>query len=241
MALSKVKTSASNSPKKWKTIAKGARDVPVERNCGCSCSDCEEFYQMFLEERAERQLNASLLQEEKNELKELIEKLERMEYEHQSALDQYSSDLEKERLRVRELEIQLEDEMRCRMENLYKKESEIQEKYAMEREIRVLTEQVVSYSGSLRSLSQQNEAMAMQLEHFNNRTSYLDRQLHSYESELANYESVNTILRQRLNQSSSEIDSMRSHTSHHYPIIEGKQEKLAKRGSGRTMLPSIRK
>lgn len=203
-------TTATNPGKLWKTSPQKARNAPLEMICDCKCRHCQSIYKSYLEEKAERQLSDSLLNEERQETKSLIDKIEALEIENQRLVDELTADVEKEQATVKELRDQLEEERRLRMQELYMRESEINQKTAQEKEVRILTEQVMKYSASLRSISHENQALTAQLKMFDQRTNHLDQQLMNYEAELTQLDYTNSVLRTRLDKSGQEMDRLRS-------------------------------
>lgn len=167
-------------------------------SCGCACTECKTTYKAYWVMSSECEELKHSLKEERHAMNMTIKEVRQLELAHAKALKALKDELTAEQQKYKVLEGQLNEERRCRIEEVYKTQKQVEEATAMISENADLKERIVLLLGDMSSLQGKYDHLHGKSKEAAMVNRNLLKQLENDNMEIQQLELKNTTLRQSL-------------------------------------------
>jgi hypothetical protein len=177
----------------------------IRLRCDCTCPECKETYNAYLEEKAMVKMLQAQAADNENERRFVIAQVDELELQHKFERENSAKKVQDLQATVDSLNKSLENERKLRIEEVYKLEFQKKETARVEGEVAELRKQLIDALNALPDLQLENAALKQRADM--NKTSILQMsaELERYNYELARMEDLNTRLRLRLSEADTKL------------------------------------
>jgi hypothetical protein len=177
----------------------------IRLRCDCTCPDCKETYNAYLEEKAMVKVLQAQAADNENERRFVIAQVDELELQHKFEREDNAKNVQRLQATVDSLNKSLENERKLRIEEVYKLEFQKKETVRVEGEVAELRKQLMDALNALPDLQLENATLKQRVDLNKNSILQMSAELERYNYELARMEDLNTRLRLRLSEADTKL------------------------------------